>query len=183
MSRTLFDDHRLAPAHGGGGRAQIERTRTCPALRLVSPFVARELFADVGAEEPMETKNPVPSRFGAGQRWKYQTRAGEEASTLLIVKVDVHAKLGNIVHVIVDGLRMRNPGALSGISERFSHLPFSEDAIARSVTDLVGTEDVGADWQEGYSAWQDGFRNGKAGIFSISVSDAVSVLGDALAAD
>ena len=56
------------------------------------------------------------------------------------------------VHVSVDGLRIENPSAPGGVSERIGHMPFTEAAIGLSVTTRAAAEiTVPAD-DEGYKA-------------------------------
>jgi hypothetical protein len=45
-----------------------------------------------------------------GQIWTYKTRPAEADSHLTILKRETHPKLGTIVHISVDGLRMKNRG-------------------------------------------------------------------------
>ncbi|HEX7664167.1 MAG TPA: hypothetical protein VF407_06650, partial [Polyangiaceae bacterium] len=62
-------------------------------------------------------------KFQVGERWKYLTRVGEEASTIVVVKVENSDEAGVIVHVSLEGLRVRNPRSPSGIASTVSHMP------------------------------------------------------------
>jgi hypothetical protein len=60
-------------------------------------------------DEPIEEKKRMQNgKYQTGQVWTYSTRKGEEASKLFIVHIDQHEKLGNIYHIFVDGLSVKN---------------------------------------------------------------------------
>lgn len=105
-------------------------------------------------------------RFAAGQRWAYQTRAGEESSTLTILKVEDLPKLGPIVHIAVDGLKLKTTG---GVQTRIGHMPFSRAALDGSVTRLLAEKVALPDFAEGYSSW----KEAHGGVFTISVAAAI----------
>ena len=108
--------------------------------------------------------------YRAGQVWRYSTRPGEEGSTLLIQCVERDEKLGTIIHIGVAGLNLRGAGASKG---EIGHMPFAEAAITRSVLTLL-SESESPRTSQGYSLWRQAFEEGKAGIFTISVAEAVS---------
>jgi hypothetical protein len=114
--------------------------------------------------EPNQADN-----YKVGQIWEYQTRKGEEKSTLTIVAIEKHKKLGTIINIYVGGLKIKNSNADNGYSDEIQHLPFSRDAVEKSVTKLVGTAKQLPDYKDGYDEWRTAFDNGKAGIFSITV--------------
>jgi hypothetical protein len=122
----------------------------------------------------------LESVYRVGQRWSYQARPHETASILVVVRVDRHPVLGVIVHVSVTGLSIRNPSASSGIAEEVAHLPFSEAAIDGSVTGLLEENPILPDFLEGYMQWRDAFDRGKAGVFQISVAEAIDRLENSL---
>jgi len=117
-------------------------------------------------------KETTDSVYKVGQVWNYNSRPREEKSTLTIVKVESHEKLGVIVHVCLQGLKIKNPQTPSGISNTIPHAPFSEKAIQESVTKLNRiTQDL-PDFKEGYNSW----RDAQGGIWTISVSDAIATV-------
>jgi hypothetical protein len=109
------------------------------------------------------------SRYEPGQIWKYETRPGEEDSTLTIVKVESYPELGVVIHIAVENVQMQNPHAPNGISETIRHMPFTEKAIDDSVTELLGVASELPDYEEGYQNW----RENQGGIFTITVAEAV----------
>ena len=120
------------------------------------------------------------SKYKPGQVWTYKTRTGEEASRITILKVDEHDKLGNIVHIQISGVALKNPSAPGGVAKLIHHSPYSEQAIDDSVLELVAENVVLPDFQEGYDTWMEAFDKGEGGIFTISVSDGVGAMAQAL---
>ena len=79
--------------------------------------------------------------FVVGQVWEYQTRQHESESKLTIVQVD-SLKGQEIIHISLEGLRIKNPQAPKGYGDKVSHLPISPEALKSSVTTLVGQTSV-----------------------------------------
>jgi hypothetical protein len=113
------------------------------------------------------------SMFKVGQMWKYQTRPGEEGSTLTVVKVESAPRIGVIVHVAVRGLHVKNPRAPDGTTTEANHLPMTESALQKSVTVMVTAHAPLPSYEEGYREWRRAFDSGRAGAFTTSVADAV----------
>jgi hypothetical protein len=125
----------------------LSQKKTCPAL---------------------ETSVP-DQKFKPGQVWTYQTRPGETASTLTILRVDSYGKIGIVVHVRVDGLRALNPRGEQVPS--VEHMPFARDAILLSVDRLLKSNQPIPTF-EGLDRW----RSACGGVYTISVRDAVDVM-------
>lgn len=104
------------------------------------------------------------SFFKAGQLWGYKNRVGEEDSRLLILRVETIDDQ-NIVHVTVIGGNTDNP----------VHMPFSEEAIRQSVTNLCKEMCSVPDYKEGYSYWKQQYEQGEAGIYKITVGEALEL--------
>lgn len=144
-------------------------------LTLLLAFTA--LTAGAAAQDSM-LKDTTESKFKVGQVWSYKTRPGEKDSAFVVVKVESHPKLGNIVHVSLRGLRMRRPdGEL--ISE-VGHMPFSEEALAESAVKIVREKGELPDFEEGYKIWREAFDAGEAGVYTVSLARAVQVMEDTL---
>jgi hypothetical protein len=133
---------------------------------IIGLFMFSKLFSGADQDE----------KYVVGQIWEYHTRKGEEKSTLTIVGVEKHKKLGMIVNVYVGGLKIKNPNADNGLSDEIQHLPFSKEAIEKSVTKLIGTAKKLPDYKDGYDEWRKAFDNGKAGIFTITVGESIDVM-------
>ena len=110
-----------------------------------------------------------------GQVWKYKTRQGEQTSTLTILKVERYKDLGTVVHVRVDAIRMTNPLKGNVITD-VPHLPFKEEAVQKSITELVRkSSDIPA-FQEGYETWKSAYLAGKAGAFETTVGATLTAM-------
>ena len=133
---------------------------------LIGLFMFSKLFS--GADQD--------DKYEVGQIWEYQTRKGEEKSTLTIAAVEKHKELGTIINIYVGGLKVKNPNADNGLSDEIQHLPFSKDAIDKSVTKLIGTTKQLPDYKDGYHEWRTAFDNGKAGVFSITVKESIDIM-------
>jgi hypothetical protein len=84
------------------------------------------------------------------------------------------AKLGTIIHIRVEGVRLRNcPGGPE--PDTFEHTPFAREALDQSVIGLVREGDV-PDFQNGYAEW----RKGCGDVYTITVSDAIRVAEETL---
>jgi hypothetical protein len=115
------------------------------------------------------------SRFEPGQVWSYHTRSGEESSRLTVVKVESYEKLGAVVHIRVDGVAQKNPHAPGGVSSVIHHMPFAEEALARSVLALLESDTpVPPSFEEGYGIWREAFVKGKAGVFTRTVAESIA---------
>jgi hypothetical protein len=130
---------------------------------LSATWIAQE--KDRPCPEPQPTED---SKFQPGQVWQYKTRPHEKNSTLTILKVESLAKIGVIVHIRVDKIRLRN--CTGGPEpETFEHMPFSRDAIDRSVVKLVKDHTDVPDFAEGYKAW----RKACGGVYTVTVAEAL----------
>ncbi|MDB5290125.1 MAG: hypothetical protein JWL69_1366 [Phycisphaerales bacterium] len=117
-------------------------------------------------------------KYQAGQVWTYRTRPGEKASRLTIVKVEPHGD-GTAVHVHISRVSIINPAAPKGKSTFISHMPFAEEAIDRSVLQLVDQSEKLPAFEEGYATWKEQADKGKAGVFTIRVAEAIEGIASA----
>lgn len=120
------------------------------------------------------------AKYHVGDQWTYRTRPGEGNSTLIIGKVEATPRLGVIVHISLAGLHIKNAHAPSGYSETIAHMPFAEAALDKSVTAKVTTASVPLAFADGYGEWRRAFDGGKAGAFTITVSEGVDFMEQAL---
>ncbi len=114
--------------------------------------------------------------YSVGQEWKYKTRSTEENLTLTILKIEEYPETGKVIHISINGLKIKNPNSPEGFAETLSHIPISEEALDKSVTSLKNETGKKPDSLEmdGYSYWKKEFDKGNAGIFTIPVSEIVS---------
>ena len=130
--------------------------------------------------QDMNQDKPTDPKFNVGQKWSYKARPGEEGSYLIIVKIDNDAKVGRIVHIALRGLKIKNPRSPEGISDTVDHLPFAEAAIEKSALKLLKEKVDLPDYKEGYGMWREAFDAGQAGVYSLTIADAVNTLETAL---
>lgn len=116
------------------------------------------------------------SKYKVGQQWSYHSRPGEEESFFVVVRIDHDAKLGNIVHIAMGRLKMKNRRSPDGISENVNHMPFAEEAINKSKPKLLKEKAELPSFEEGYRMWRKAFDDGQAGIYTISIAEAVDVM-------
>jgi hypothetical protein len=123
-------------------------------------------------EESRSCPTPVAvkdKKYKPGQVWQYKARPDEESSRITVLKVEKLPKVGTIVHIRVDHIRLRNCAG-GPEPESFQHMPFTKDALDRSITKLeAGVApilDLG-----GYDRW----RADCGGVYTITVAEAVKV--------
>lgn len=95
----------------------------------------------------------------------------EPTSTLVIGRIEKREG-GTVVHVSVLGLRVRNPSSDSGVASEVAHMPFSEQALLASITELNGQSSPDIDFESGYEQWLKG--TGGEGAFALTVAEAIS---------
>ncbi len=134
----------LAPVGSAAGR--LQRDRPCPVTSPASD-----------------------TKFVPGQVWSFKGREFEPDATVTILKIETMPKIGRIIHVRLDGIRLRNCAAGSELTS-LKHAPFTRDAIERSVGTLLRTGDVPA-FEDGYAYW----KAHCGGVYSITVPEMVVV--------
>ncbi len=123
----------------------------------------------VSSPTPAATSpSPSSSVFRVGQVWGYQTRAGEEKSTLTIVKVETVPDLGEVVHISIQGLKIKNPDGKIG--DKIAHMPMTPGGLRKSNLKLLKEHAPLPDFQDGYRQWQ----NAQGGAFDLTVAEAVA---------
>lgn len=102
--------------------------------------------------------------FEVGQIWHYDTRQGEENSTLTIVSMENNKDYGLIIGVYVDNLNIPLNG-ISGGNTVINFMPFNKKALKESVTRIQGHTDELPDYKQHYKAWKKEFDNKNCKIF------------------
>ena len=115
-------------------------------------------------------------KYKPGQVWTYETRDGEDASRLTVVKVDQHEKFGCIVHVFISDIAIDCPSAPGGVVKNIHHAPYTEEALDESVVELDSQGVKLPDFQAGYREWKAAFDNGDAGVFPFVVADGIAAM-------
>jgi hypothetical protein len=137
-------------------------------------------MSTAGKAQDSELKDATNSAYKVGQVWSYKTRPDESKSTFIVVKVDTHPKYGNIVHIAVLDLKMKNPRSADGVSDKITHMPFSEDAIAESAVKMLKESADLPDFEEGYNLWRKAFDRQSAGFYTITIAQAVKIAEEGL---
>ena len=115
-----------------------------------------------------------PWRFKPGQVWTYDNRDGEEDSRAVILRIDEEDGV-RIFHICVRGLQIRDPYDPNARIDTITHMPFAADAAMASLKEL---DRVGAipNFSEGYANWRTAYERREAGVFTISIGQAVAYM-------
>lgn len=122
------------------------------------------------------------SAFHAGDSWEYQTRPHESGSTLFVWRVETLPDGTNVVHLKLQGLKIKNALAPGGLVEVAEHLPVSETALSQSVSRKVSGGEA-LPMPEGYDEWRREWERGRAGVFTTSLAEIADFLEAAMTKD
>ncbi len=111
-----------------------------------------------------------------GQVWKYESREGEEDSRIIICLVEEDPKLGQIVHIHVANVRMKNKSAPNGFTSTIRHMPYDADALRDCLVELEQSNTETPPYQDGYHLWREAFDKSEGGIWTIPVSESISTM-------
>jgi hypothetical protein len=117
--------------------------------------------------------------FQVGQAWSYRARPGEQDSQLYIVQIDRDLGTRPIFHIYVDGLKLKNPLIKGGIQAQLAHLPVSQESLEASVVTMVQANASLPDITEGYVIWREAFLDGRAGVFTMPLNEAIQYIENA----
>lgn len=165
----------LIPIGSRFSQATVVKGR--PSVLWLSILCLALLFAWPAAGQT--AAEDAASKYRPGQVWSYRTRQQDQGSDLIVVAVDQDPTLGTIVHVHVRGVSLTEPGGSASRTTNIGHMPFAAEALDRSVVEHLGDAPLPA-FQEGYDLWRAAFDDGKAGVYSITVADAVETIEQAL---
>ena len=147
-------------------------TRRSLSLALVLTAV---IVASATAKNAKSNLKKVKDdKYKPGQVWSYKTRPGEETSTITILRVEEAPQRKRIVHIHVDGIKLKNCRG-GNAPETVEHMPFDKVFIDASVTEMVRKGPVPG-YSDGYFEWRQGWDAGKAGFYTITVSQAIDVM-------
>ncbi len=103
---------------------------------MASYLLAALSIVAAAAANAEEFPSPEPmssDQFAPGQVWRYKTRSGEEASRVIIGRIEKSPKIGTIVHVKLTGLQIKNPDAPGGHSSVMTHAPYPSPRSLRAL--------------------------------------------------
>jgi hypothetical protein len=112
-------------------------------------------------------------RYRVGQVWHYQTRPGEEASRVIVGRIEKIEGIGTVVHVKITGIQLRGP---QGVATVMFHAPVVEAYLSASVTELSEERGDLAGFAEGYGMWRAAYREGKAGVFTLTLFEILETM-------
>ncbi|WP_262149174.1 hypothetical protein [Chryseobacterium foetidum] len=119
-------------------------------------------------------KNSEVVQYKVGQEWNYHTRNEEENSTLKILKIEEYPEQGKVIHISIGGLNVDSSKGEKDLSNEITHIPITEEALHKSITELKNAKVRLPNKIEGYDFWKKEFDKGEAGVFSIPVSEIVA---------
>jgi hypothetical protein len=115
------------------------------------------------------TSGPQEKLLKVGQEWQFQGRTGDPQPTLVIDRIEQIPNVGEVVHVSVRGVHIRNPHAPGGFSDQLPHMPLSRSAVEKSITKLLHDSVALPGYEEGYNQWM----AAHGGVFTITVQEAL----------
>lgn len=178
LNKVIELDAEFAGAYEG--RAQIYEKVGEPAKALAD----RRRFAELqnrttsamNRSTNSELRDVQSSIYKPGQTWSYKTRPGEEKSIFIVLKVENHPQLGNIVHIALDNLKMKCRTSADCQVTQAGHLPFAESALTKSAVKMLKENASLPDYRQGYDLWREAFDQNRAGIYTTSIADAVETM-------
>ncbi|MBK9153329.1 MAG: hypothetical protein IPM25_03790 [Chloracidobacterium sp.] len=142
---------------------------------LFSTFLSSDVMAQTLTDSKVEARS-----FQAGQVWSYKARQGESNSTFVVLKVDTDERSGNIVHIAVMDVKMKNRRSPDGFSRTIGHMPFSEKSLAQSAIKLLKENVELPEFEVGYRLWREAFDDKRAGYYTVSLAEAVNITEESL---
>ncbi len=114
--------------------------------------------------------------YAIGQVWTYNTREGDEGSTLTILHIEQEvATYSGVAWVRLEGLGVRNPRAPGGV-QKVLEAPVTFGALDASVIELRGTVEVERRDLQFYAQRRKAIETFDEGAFDNSVADTVRSL-------
>jgi hypothetical protein len=115
----------------------------------------------------METITAPP--FAVGQLWRCKGRSAQETPSLLINRIETHPLGGQIFHVTLYDVHLRNPRMPGGITKILAHVPVTLETLRLSVTGLEDNREPDPAYVKGWQEWRRAFDAGQAGSFGVPV--------------
>ena len=119
--------------------------------------------------------------FAAGQLWRCKGRSAAEAPLVLINRVDQHPRGGEIYHVSLASVRIRNPADPSGFTTALPHVPIIRQTFERSEAEFVRLQAPDPAYLPGYAQWKREFDAGTAASFGVAIAEVLDFIERALA--
>jgi hypothetical protein len=142
---------------------------------LLCLFVTIISFNFIKAQEP-ELKDTTDSKYKVGQKWSYKTRPNEKDSYFIVLKVENYPKFGNIIHIALSNLKVKNPGSPNGITDQIIELPFAERFIDESAVKILKEKVALPNYQARYDFWRKNVEAKKGGVHTSSIAKFIDVM-------
>jgi len=114
-----------------------------------------------------------PPEFQHGQIWTLQSGVYQGVN-ISIAKVENHPVQKEVIHIRVLGPIEDAEGR---VTPGVSHLPFAKEGLQKSGLKLSQKKaDVSDEWLEGYGMWNEAALKGEAGVFTLTVSEAIDIV-------
>jgi hypothetical protein len=114
--------------------------------------------------------------YAVGQAWTYRTRPGEQASRVAIRRIDIEPDDGEVFHVSILGVKLRNHRLPGGLQSAMNHAAVSRASVDASLLEPDGDADADESWRDGYDVWRQAYDNGDAGIFDLPLADVLGYI-------
>ena len=134
----------------------------------------------IDLESAMSSPTSRPD-FATGQLWRCSGRSAAEAPLVLINRVDRHPLGGEIYHVSITGVRVKNPTEPTGITTVLPHVPLIRQTFERSQAEFVRLQQPDPAHLTGYAQWKQEFDAGNAGSFGVGMAEVLDFVEKALA--
>jgi hypothetical protein len=109
--------------------------------------------------------------YAEGQVWTYDHRPGEDGSRVVIRKIGVEPEDGEVFHVSILGVKLRNHRVPGGAQPAMHHAAVLRTTLDKSLRELTTASDKDTAWENGYAVWRQAYDNGDAGVFELSVAE------------
>lgn len=121
----------------------------------------------------------------AGDIFSFTARDGSfgMVKTLRIDTLDDLPTPEPIVHLLVYSLRNifpPNAAYLADAKPFIAHLPLMQSGVAQSGCMFIGYQEVSEPELEAYWIWREAFLAGEAGVFDLTIDDAIAAILEAL---
>jgi hypothetical protein len=145
-------------------------------LCLITALLCVGLYAQVGIlpKKNVTLKQATDEKFRVGDVWEYQTRKGEERSRITIVRIDDSPEIGTIIHIGVDNVHFANCHG-GPEPDAVPHMPFTRKAFEASVKKKLASGQPLPSYGDGYQEWREAYAQKHAGVYVVTIADAVSV--------
>jgi hypothetical protein len=115
--------------------------------------------------------------YAQGQVWTYDHRPGEDGSRVVIRKIGVEPEDGEVFHVSILGVKLRNHRVPGGAQPAMHHAAVLRTTLDKSLRELTTAADQDPTWEKdpawenGYAVWRQAYDNGDAGVFELSIAE------------